>query len=162
MTADLRTLLEQLNRARIIAGKQRVSFAEIARATGGSKSTVAAVVAGTYHAQTAAIHRMAIRRWITDQARSLQPPAAPRPRLRHRTRRTARVRAHTTGYLCFRDRTYYAGDAYAGALVEVHPLPGRDRAVRVTLGHASRVAWPIDPAGNQLGYTPQENRNANP
>ena len=52
MTADLRTLLEQLNRARIIAGKQRVSFAEIARATGGSKSTVAAVVAGTYHAQT--------------------------------------------------------------------------------------------------------------
>lgn len=162
MTADLRTLLEQLNRARILAGRQRVSFAEIARATGGSKSTVAAVVAGTYHAQTAAIHRMAIRRWIEDQARAIQPPPVPRPRVPQRTRRPARVRTHTTGYLDFRGRTYYAGDAYAGALVEVNPLPGRDRAVRVTLGHASRVAWPIDPAGNQLGYTPQENRNANP
>ncbi len=166
-----------LNRVRLARGLHAISYALLATHFGASKSTIGAVIAGTYHAGTAARIRGQIREHLASLYRDLYPePALPAEAVAKaghsqisnfrspRTPRTPRIhRARVTpeGYFRFRDHHYYAGSLFAGLVVTVAPIRGDRNALRITLGLTTRTLLaPIDPEGNQLNYVPREARHA--
>ncbi|PKO16963.1 hypothetical protein CVU37_09130 [candidate division BRC1 bacterium HGW-BRC1-1] len=147
-SVELPHLISRLNALREKSSKPPISYAVIAKALKMSRATVAALCTGNYHASTASLHNLNIAAWLCKQIVTEQPPKA--------NRRTTLVHVDPTGYFRLRNRHYFAGSAFAGSLIEAAPLRGRDHAVTIILGQTTRTIFPINPAGNQLGYHPPE------
>lgn len=115
-----------------------------------ARPTVAAVCVGRYSATTAEAHAAKISQWLSEQI-IVETAATSKS-----TRPALLAHVDPTGYFRFRNRHYFAGSAFAGSLVELRPIRGRDHACAITLGQTTRTVFPINPAGNQLGYHPPE------
>lgn len=141
-----------------------------------SKSTIYAVMRGTYTSATAdaiqqrladciqtkiddmrvAFPSSAPENAYMDQAQAATitaKPVAPKPsRPRRKTPAIHRRRCSHQGYITHRGHTYYLGSTYAGQVCTISLLKDRSKGIRATTTIASRTAYPVDPANNQLGY----------
>jgi hypothetical protein len=167
--------------------RKPTSYADLARSLAMSKSTIAAIIAGRYHARTTTGHVKVIDQILCNRLAEFKPAdsailkfhferypgnrrakTSAEPPLADTQRPTVRVpraiysrtvRVSPEGFIRLGRLFYYAGSEFAGLTVTVRREPG-STLLEISSAGAARFAAPIDPATNQLGYHPHR-RGAN-
>ena len=171
-TVPLKQLLEQINLTLKAQNNPPLSNAAIGQATGFSKSTITALLNGKYTPTTKGRIQIQVQQYLKQRYKEanaelgsascvLPITQIEQPAKVNRRKRAggAFIRVGHTGFFKYRGKHYHAGSNYASSLCEVS-ADGEDDSVTITNGRSKRVLFPIDPTGNQVGYTPSGGKEA--